>query len=1547
MAKRKRDSIFDEDDLARLNAPFPRGVATSASKKITDENGAVRVHGKSKYIPAPLAKRSVARLKKHYLVDKKEPADDHKIHSLRKRELRLGTLVLAQVGAVSQDELSMALPNGLSGRVKLEDGTGDVYEVGSWLRCAVVSLGDHRSLELSIEPSLVNNAISSLDWRPGMTVQARVESLEDHGAILDFGSASGFMSNENMRAPLKKNQILLTHIVENGRIHLVTSKPDYNIISSALPSSLVPGILVEALVLGASAQGLKVAIFGTILASADFFHANANGTLPQVGSTVHARVTFLHPSQFGSQGQIIGLSVLSHVLGLSKSKDSQAFEIGQFVQGRIKSVDDTSGLFVDIGLDNLAWVPTNLIDDKFVANLSSDPRYKEDTVHTGRILRYLMVEDCYKLSLAPSLLARPYVSLEDLPVGSKLEGVKLIKTLPKGGYVVEIGPKLMAFASEFHLTDAHVMHPESMLKPGQVLPARVLMVDPVKGLAKVTLKPSLVDAENVTVLNVQSANTGDELYGTIINIRKNSAQVEFYGGWTAILPRKEMSEARVEDPSELFHLGQTVKVRIVSLDKQTGKCIVSCKMVGNESPLVEIGSIVRAVISEKTKNALIVDFENERGLLPVDHLSDIGTAKDLRLYEIGSELDVVVLDRKSSVLVSTKPALLKAAKAHKFPKDFNDLRKGEIYAGYIVNQTSAGTFVSFANHLTGLVPSHGGQQSALVNHQSVLVRVVKIDNDRKRFYLSFIDDEFLLDTSVPVGEIKTARVVGAEKNYLKIQVESKNANIPISELFSSLREVKPLAQFENAILSVRQLELGTKEQALYTARKDFMTNGDPRRFRVGDRVLAFVSNVHDTDIEVTLTSALKGNISQENASNDYHVYQNLKANFSPGDALEAKITQLKPLRLTLCDSSILHGVISRVSANGLRLRIGENKAVTVGPCDTSDEYKSLQGFHKGDTVLAKLLDSKRATLRLSELFSNSPDPKDKLIIGVDDVEVGDVIRGFVKSISNGIFVSIGRNLVGRVQIGEISDAYLKDWSSGARVGELVTTKVIAKKEGRLELTMKQSVITGTTPERQPGLEKIEEGTIHSGIVTAIKEFGIFVQLSNTQVTGLCHRLQIADQIIEEFQSLFSLDDKVKVKVLKVDLEKRHLSLGMKASYFDQEGDAYAQKDDSSSDGAYSDDAIEIDEVQGGPIANASSQVLELSESDNDEENKEELDFEKPGLSAKFEWDADGATINYERLDDSSSDSTSENSDDESDVARRARTRRKEEFIEDVTADIQNRMPQSAKDFERLLVANPNSSVLWVSYMAFRLQLGEVDAARAVGRRALKTLRQDEIKGKLTLWVAMLNLEVTFGTPESTMQLFREACQFNDSCTIHLKMATIYNSANKSEDAKRVYASACKRFGTENLDVWVSYARFLYEKNNAVEARKLLDRATQRLPKRLHRDLAVQIAKLEFQLGEAEYARTLFEAMVSGKRLDLWNVYIDQEIKHDPTNRKQLTNLFERVLKSRLSMHQAKSIFKKWLAYEVEHGDSKGAEYVKARAAEHVKVWAQQHENDHQ
>jgi small subunit ribosomal protein S1 len=73
--------------------------------------------------------------------------------------------------------------------------------------------------------------------------------------------------------------------------------------------------------------------------------------------------------------------------------------------------------------------------------------------------------------------------------------------------------------------------------------------------------------------------------------------------------------------------------------------------------------------------------------------------------------------------------------------------------------------------------------------------------------------------------------------------------------------------------------------------------------------------------------------------------------------------------------------------------------------------------------------------------------------------------------------------------------------------------------------------------------ELAEGQIRDGIVRSVREFGAFVDLGG--VDGLLHISEISWQRVNDVASVLQVGQSVKVVVLKLDLETRKISLGLK------------------------------------------------------------------------------------------------------------------------------------------------------------------------------------------------------------------------------------------------------------------------------------------------------------------------------------------------------------------------------------------------------------------
>jgi len=91
-------------------------------------------------------------------------------------------------------------------------------------------------------------------------------------------------------------------------------------------------------------------------------------------------------------------------------------------------------------------------------------------------------------------------------------------------------------------------------------------------------------------------------------------------------------------------------------------------------------------------------------------------------------------------------------------------------------------------------------------------------------------------------------------------------------------------------------------------------------------------------------------------------------------------------------------------------------------------------------------------------------------------------------------------------------------------------------------------------------------------------------------------------------------------------------------------------------------------------------------------------------------------------------------------------------------------------------------------MSFLLQLHEVDRARSIGRKALEKIALREEGEKLNVWMALVNLEIGFGTEESRDKVFKEAAQYNEAREVWVRYADALQAAGK--DKVSPYCARC-------------------------------------------------------------------------------------------------------------------------------------------------------------
>ena len=160
------------------------------------------------------------------------------------------------------------------------------------------------------------------------------------------------------------------------------------------------------------------------------------------------------------------------------------------------------------------------------------------------------------------------------------------------------------------------------------------------------------------------------------------------------------------------------------------------------------------------------------------------------------------------------------------------------------------------------------------------------------------------------------------------------------------------------------------------------------------------------------------------------------------------------------------------------------------------------------------------------------------------LQAGMRLKGVVSSIVDfGAFVDLG-GIDGLIHISELSWNHVNHPSEVVKVGQEVEVQVldVDLNRERISLGLKQT----TEDPWRTLVKKYPVGAIVEGRVTKLVPFGAFVDLGDG-IEGLVHISEMARQHVDTPSQVTNVNDTVQVKVMEIDLDRRRISLSMKAA----------------------------------------------------------------------------------------------------------------------------------------------------------------------------------------------------------------------------------------------------------------------------------------------------------------------------------------------------------------------------------------------------------------
>lgn len=207
-----------------------------------------------------------------------------------------------------------------------------------------------------------------------------------------------------------------------------------------------------------------------------------------------------------------------------------------------------------------------------------------------------------------------------------------------------------------------------------------------------------------------------------------------------------------------------------------------------------------------------------------------------------------------------------------------------------------------------------------------------------------------------------------------------------------------------------------------------------------------------------------------------------------------------------------------------------------------EERHTLLSKYVGKSLYLKVIECEQSCDRVvfSERAAKAGEGKRKELF--ESLRAGLVICGVITNVTEfGAFVDLG-GVEGLIHVSELSWGRVDNPEKFLKLGQQVKVMVLSVNEGnsRIALSLKRLV-----PNPWDELvRKYSTGDIIDAQITTILKFGAFARLEEG-VEGLIHISSISQYGDHpNLEKIFTPDQKVKVKVLHIDAERRRLGLGL-------------------------------------------------------------------------------------------------------------------------------------------------------------------------------------------------------------------------------------------------------------------------------------------------------------------------------------------------------------------------------------------------------------------
>jgi len=375
----------------------------------------------------------------------------------------------------------------------------------------------------------------------------------------------------------------------------------------------------------------------------------------------------------------------------------------------------------------------------------------------------------------------------------------------KGGFTVDLGGAV-AFLPGSQVDVRPVRDAGPLM--GMKQPFQILKMDRRRGNIVVSrraiLEESRAEQRAEVIGNLYEGQTVD---GVVKNITEYGAFVDL-GGVDGLLHVTDMAWRRVNHPSEILSIGETVKVQVIKINKETHRISLGMKQLQADpwdtvAEKFPIGSVHKGRVTNITDYGAFVELE--AGVEGLVHVSEMSwTKKNVhpgKIVSTSQEVEVMVLEidgAKRRVSLGLKQTMRNPwevfAETHPV---------GSVIEGEVKNITEFGLFIGLDNDIDGMVHlsdlswDKRGEEAIQAYRKGDVVKAVvsEVDIEKERISLSIkaLDADTFSDAvdGVKRGSVITTTVTKIEDGGIEVEYNGMKSFIRRSDLARDRADQRP------------------------------------------------------------------------------------------------------------------------------------------------------------------------------------------------------------------------------------------------------------------------------------------------------------------------------------------------------------------------------------------------------------------------------------------------------------------------------------------------------------------------------------------------------------------------------------------------------------------------------------------------------------------------------------------------------------------------------------------------------------------------------------